>query len=482
MNKVLFGAGGSTSIHPVILGLLCVATVMILSVRRQNVVAPFLALSMLTPIGQVLVVGPLHFQVFRILIFIGWVRILIQKSTEGRQAKIKLNAIDKAMLGFAISSVVCYTLLWQASAALLSQLGVAYSSLGLYFFFRFFIRDQADVDRAIKVVALVATVIALLMLNEQVTGKNVLAIFGGVPYNVATRGHYYRSQGPFEAYLTAGAFGASLIPLFLTMWRKGGKRGLATIGMGAALVITLSSNTSTASSAVAASLVGLLMWNIRDHMKIFRRVAVAAIVALHLAMKAPVWALLARVDLVGGSDGYHRFLIVDNFIRHFFDWFLMGARNYSTWVAGDDDMWDLANQYVFTGETTGLLSLIFFMATIVYSFKYLGRARIEAGADKHRAWFMWLLGVAMVANCVAFMGISYFDQTRVFWALFLALIAAAAAPGAVQATVKDSSPGNREEIEPTDEPDSIERWAAQAVPARLSLAGGDRRYGGSSPI
>ena len=72
-------------------------------------------------------------------------------------------------------------------------------------------------------------------------------------------------------------------------------------------------------------------------------------------MKGPVWALLGKLDIVGGSTGWHRYKIVDNCIRHFWDWWLLGSNNYWTWEGGDD-MWDLANQYVATAEGTGLLS------------------------------------------------------------------------------------------------------------------------------
>ena len=92
-------------------------------------------------------------------------------------------------------------------------------------------------------------------------------------------------------------------------------------------------------------------------------------------------------------------------------------------------MWDMANQYVNVGQNTGLLSLIFFLATIVYCFKYLGNARKAVGNDSKQAWFLWLLGVALFSNLVAFFGISYYDQISIYWYALLAMIVAVAAPG-----------------------------------------------------
>jgi len=424
-HHVLFSASGETSIHPAILVATIVATVLILLLPRKYVVVPLLLLSIPIPLGQVVMVGTFHFPTSRILLLFAGMRVLWQSYVmHSTASRIRLNLVDKAVIGYTLSCVVCYSLLWQESGALFTQLGSMYNILGFYFIFRFFLRDQGDIDRAIKVMVVVALIIAACMLNEQVTGRNILAMFGGVPEFTALRDGYLRSQGPFRVYLTAGAFGATLVPLFLCLWRKGGSHFLAGLGIATALTITITSRTSTAISACVATAVGLGMWFVRDKMRAVRWGLVSVLVGLQLVMKGPVWALLARVDLVGGSTGWHRFKIIDNCIHHFWDWMLLGSNNYWTWDGGDD-MWDLANQYVSVAETTGLLSLILFVAAIVYCFKYLGRARKATGNDHRRAWFLWLLGVALFSNLVAFLGISYFDQTSIYWYLLLAMIVTA---------------------------------------------------------
>jgi hypothetical protein len=69
------------------------------------------------------------------------------------------------------------------------------------------------------------------------------------------------------------------------------------------------------------------------------------------------------------------------------------------------------------------------LAILVYGFKYLGRARLAAAKekDKKTALFLWALGSALFANVIAFLGISYFDQTMVGWYALLAMIPAAIA-------------------------------------------------------
>jgi hypothetical protein len=427
-GPVPFGAAGETQIHPAVLVALIVALILVLTLRRRYVVVPLLVLSLVIPYGQVVMIGPVHFMVVRILALLGWARLIIQRfAKEAHPYKIRFNSVDKAVVLYTVTATIGYTLLWQQSAALVNQLGEMYNVLGFYFLFRFFIRDQRDSTIVIKALAITSTIVAMLMVNELSTGRNVLAGLGGLPDQTIMRQGYLRAQGPFRVYVTAGVFGAVLLPLFLSLWRKGGSRVLAILGVIAGITIAVTSRTSTALLTCVAAALGVALWMLRDQMKPILWGLVAMLVGLHLAMKAPVWALLARIDLVGGSTGWHRYKIIDNFITHFWDWCWFGSTNYWTWPGGDD-MWDLANQYVLIGESKGLLPLLCFVATIVYCFKYLSRARRAAGPDLRRTWWLWLLSTALFANVVAFFGISYFDQSFVCWYALLAMIIAATTP------------------------------------------------------
>ena len=142
-------------------------------------------------------------------------------------------------------------------------------------------------------------------------------------------------------------------------------------------------------------------------------------------MSAPVWWALEHIDLAGGSAGEHRAELVDNFVRHFGDWWLIGTKDNASWGF---EMWDQSNQYIADGETGGLATFICLICIITLCFKRIGLSRRYVERDRNQAWYIWLLGAALFSHCVAFLGISYFDQTRISWYALLAIIIAATAP------------------------------------------------------
>jgi hypothetical protein len=185
-------------------------------------------------------------------------------------------------------------------------------------------------------------------------------------------------------------------------------------------------------------------------MRTIRWGIVLTLVSLNAVMKAPVWHLITRIDITGGSSSWHRFMLVDQCIRHFGDWWLFGVKDTSIWGW---DMWDTANQYVSVCENSGLIPFILFLAVLIYGFKYLGRLRRSAGKDKKSALFIWALGSALFANVVAFFGISYFDQNMVAWYALLAMIPAVMAVRAKKELKPVQLATASDEVVPTDLPE-----------------------------
>jgi hypothetical protein len=401
--------------------------VLICILQRSRAVGAFLAAALLIPMDQVLLIGPAHFPMLRVLLLFGFARIVKDKLASSRPLfSGGRNRLDLAVLLFAIFVALNGMLLFQEPQEVLNELGNLYTVFGIYFLLRFLIRDQEDVWRAIQTLAYIAAVVAVVMTYEQATGHNPYAVLGGARVanyaKLAVRDDRFRAQGPFSHSILAGTFGAVLIPLLVALWWRGRKyRKIALLGIVSATVITLACNSSTPVLGYAAGVLALCLWPLRRWMRALRWGAAVTLVGLHLVMKAPVWHLISRIDITGGSSSWHRFMLVDECIRHFGDWWLIGVKDTSVWGW---DMWDTANQYVSICDNSGLLPFLLFLAILVFGFKYLGRAR-RAAPDKKTALFMWALGSALFANAVAFFGISFYDQTMVAWYALLAMIPAA---------------------------------------------------------
>ena len=431
-KNLSFGGGVSqTIVNPIVLLAVLVLGLVVLLGSRHKALAAFLLGAILIPGDHVLLIGGLHFSMLRVLVLFGFGRMARTAATStGGFVPYGWNKIDWALLILTVFTAVNGILLWQQWGMVVYQLSVLYESFGIYFLLRLLIRDRDDVVRAIRVLACIATAVAILMTYEQVTGKNpVYGLLGGARADVygsaMERDGRFRAVAMFGHPILAGTFGAILLPLFVGAWWQDKKnRRLAVLGIVASLVIPLTANSSTSLFGLIGGSVALCLWPLRNWMRPIRWGIVLTLASLHLVMKAPVWHLISRIDLAGGSSSYHRYQLVNQCILHFSDWWLIGTKSYPDWGW---DMWDLSNQYVGTADTAGLIPLLSFLAIFVFGFKRLGRARKAARREHRQELFIWAIGAALFANAVAFFGISYFDQTIVAWYALLAIIPVAAA-------------------------------------------------------
>ncbi len=164
---------------------------------------------------------------------------------------------------------------------------------------------------------------------------------------------------------------------------------------------------------------------------------VIVLICLALVMKAPVWFLIARVDFVGGH-GWDRAFLVDQFIRHVPNWFLVGSNENAGWGY---DTWDACNQFVAEGLAGGMATFVLFLTILSRGFSMIGKARKQVEGDRLQEWFFWCIGTALFVHLIEFLGIDYFDQTKILWFAFLAMISAAtAAPFASPAVADNRRP------------------------------------------
>jgi hypothetical protein len=406
-ENLRFGGGSAESaIHPLVVFYLLIAIVLILILPRGKAIAPFLLAFFTIPIGQVLVLGGFHFTVLRVLILAGLARWLTFRKSSGGKYPGGFNALDWAVVLWSVSAVVAFWLEFMEKQAFVNGMGALLDTLGGYLVVRSLIPDGEAMLRTFKTLAVICAILGLAMINEQISHINVFGLLGGIPLEVAVRDGHVRSGGTL-GYLWAGAFAGVLIPLFLWLWKERKSRVAALAGLTGAMAMVITSYSSTSWLALMGSLVGLAFWPLRQRMRLIRWGLVTMIVGLHMVMKAPVWALIARIDLTGSSSGDQRYLLVDMTIRNFSKWWLLGSKDYTTWAWGS---WDLCNQFVAVALTGGLLALICYVGIFVRGFAALGTTRKLVDGDRGQEWLLWCLGSSLLATVVAHFGINYMAQ------------------------------------------------------------------------
>lgn len=403
----------------IVMGLLTI------TLPRRWAFAPLLITACYVTLGQQFVIANLHFTFFRILILVGWLRLFLR----GELVRLEFNTLDKALFLWSISCVVLGTLLEGSVAGFVNRLGLAYNALGIYFLFRFLLRDLKDIDKIFATLSIILAPLAAAMVLEYMTGRNLFSILGGVPEVTMVRDGRMRCQGPFAHPILAGTFGATLVSLVLSQYFEPyNKKILAAIGVICALIITVTASSSGPLMALVSVIIGLLMWKIRWKMRYVRWAMGVTIILLQMVMQSSVWFLIGRLSNVTGGDGWHRSALMDAAIQHIDEWWLIGTNYTKHWLTHDTlanpNMIDITNQYIWEGVNGGVVRLGLFIAMIVACFKTVGRAiRVEFGELCDRKLMVWCMGVALISHLVSFISVSYFDQIVVFWYLLLAMIA-----------------------------------------------------------
>lgn len=416
-DHLRFGGGvGDTAIQPFMAVYLVLAVLFILILPRGKVILPFLIAFFTIPISQVVVLGGLHFTALRIMILAGLARrIAFQGSTKYPGG---FNSVDRWAVLFTTSSIVVFCLQFRETAAIITGLGDLVDMLGGYMVIRFLIPDGEAMRRAIKALAVVCLIESVCMIGERVIHINAFGYLGGMPIPAAVRDDKIRAAGSLGA-LTAGPFAGVLFPVFLWFVTERSSRKLAYMALAAATAMVITSNSSTSWMAIGGSLLGLAFWRFRARMRQIRWALVITLVGLHLWMKAPVWALIARIDLTGASSGWQRYFLVDMTIRHFWDWWLMGTTDYVNWGWG---AWDTCNQFVDVALKGGLITLVFYIAILKSGFATLGRTRKLVNGDRKQEWLLWCLGSSLLATIVAAFGINYMAQLIMSFFALVSLI------------------------------------------------------------
>jgi hypothetical protein len=451
-NNYYFGGGpDNTFVTPLALVIIISTVVLLFTLPRKRVILPLLVAGLLIPAQISIVIAGFHFASSRVLLIAAWIRCL----TRGEHRKWSFGTLDKAVLSWALANAITFILLWKQTESVTNRIGFLFTTLGTYFLMRIYIHDREDVLRVIRTLVSVFAVMAPLMLYEYLSGRNGFSLLGAAAISNVRDGRV-RAQGPFLHAIIAGTVGALLLPLSMGLWWQGkSQRRMACVGLLASLMVMISSASSTPVMTFAGGIFGLSMFPARRNLRAFRWTFVLGLCGLQLVMKAPIWFLIARVSNVMGGSGFHRAELVDNFIHHFGEWWLVGTQNNADWGYY---MWDVDNAYVAAGTGGGLITCALFIAVIVRGFKIVGKYRKLLEDSPSDLRLVWALGCALFANTVAYFGILYFDQSILLWYCLLAMIAA------IPAFIVASPPA-------VAVPQVLERHLGDMAPANRTLAG-----------
>jgi hypothetical protein len=402
---------------------LLVSTIALLLIPRHWAPLPLLIGACYIPSVAVVQLGPLHFSAVRIVICAGLVRIIIR----GERLTDRMNSLDWLMLVWALWAIFSGLFHKDPSAAIVNRLGLVYDACGIYLLIRVFCRSLDDVVKLCHITTILLVPLAIAMLYENLTRYDVFSALTDDLFSTEIRSGRIRAQGPFAHSILAGTVGAGCLPLIVALWHE--HRIMTVIGIGACLVIVYASSSSGPIMSAMTAIGALFMWRWRHKIRLVRWLAVFGYILLDLVMKDPAYFIMARIDFVGGSTGWHRAKLIQASIDHLSEWWIVGTDYTLHWIgtgiAATAEHTDITNYYLQMGVIGGLPLMLLFIVILSKGFSIVGATQREISPLTRQYRFVsWALGASLFVHATTFISVSYFDQTVVFFYLTLAAISA----------------------------------------------------------
>ena len=394
---------GTTTLHPLGLSCLLLYCALVLALDKKYLLIPLILAACTISMAQRISVAGVDLTFLRILLLVALARCAFKGDFRG----FSWNRLDSLVVAWVAVGVVV-SCVQGSFSILVGRLGWAFDVSVTYLLVRLCLTDLSQLAVIGRALSWISIPVALMFLVELRTGFNAFSVFGGVPAETVVREGKLRCQGPFSHPILAGVFWASCLPLVWVGFREGVGHKLLSVAGGLAIcVIVLASASSTPIFALLIAALGIALYRFRDYRKLAWVSVLAVLMCLHLVMSAPVWHILARVDVLGGSTGWHRYKIIDAFFENSHRWLIAGDMRPMEW--GVWEMRDVTNQYILEGLRGGLLGLLCFVAVFVCAFSFVGRT-LRTHSDTGSLWIAWLIGVILATHCIVFLAVSYFGQ------------------------------------------------------------------------
>ena len=384
-----------------------------LIVPRRFLLLPCVLAACFVPMNQMIDILNLHFTLLRILLLVGFLRLTIR----GEIRVIQWNNFDKLILSWAVIGSLIYIIQQADSRAIIYKSGVTFDILLMYWFFRQAIVNWDDVFQGVKLFAFFAIITAPLISLEKYQETSFFSLLGPI----AAEFHHgrFRAAGPFPHFIIMGCFWALLIPFFYARIKARESGIFYWLAILAALSNVYFSASSTSIITFIAIIAFWMMYRYRMYGKFIFLGTCCGLFLLHVTMKAPIWHLLSRANIFGGSTGWHRFFTFDTFVNTTSEWFLFGSKNLEAWKWYDQI--DITNQLVLEGVRGGMITLLIFIIIIYFAVKIPGNLSL-CSVKSEVQWMCWGICVSMLAHFVTFWGVAYFGQINMLLIFTFALV------------------------------------------------------------
>lgn len=390
--------------------------------RRWALMAMLSGAIYLTQYQQIDILS-INMYAMRFLELAGVLRIVLRREFTFSQ----FNNIDRALVAVYVYATTVYVLHFPEGRA--NMIGTMVDAIFCYFIFRAMIRNFEEFQWFLRAFIFLLAPFVFLIGIESFTGRNPFIILGAPAEGVIREGKP-RCVGSFRHPSLLGTLGASFLPFYLGLCLIQARRGLGLAGSLLCLGIVWFSNSGGPILATMAALLGWGLWRIRTNMRLFRWGMAGFIVLSALAMKAPVWYLIAKASALSGGDGWHRSYLLDVFFRNISKWWFAGmplaqTNDWFPYLVPVTQAADITNFFVKIGLNGGLAAIALLIFLLYRTYSNIGMALTTAGAadkdSREIEYILWGLGVTLTVHVVNWFGITYFDQTYVLWTAQMAM-------------------------------------------------------------
>ena len=412
------------------LGMTCavIAVALIALLPRRLAMMPILVAFCFFPTGESIQIAGLHFYLFRLTLLACLTRVVLR----GEIRLIGWCQLDILVVCWIAAFLGIGSLGAPGWASFVTRGGTIFDWFTSYIVTRSLLRDRNDLLLQLRFLAIMIIPLAAAMILEKVTGRNVFSVLGGV-HEIILRDGKVRAQAAFIHPILAGTFGAVLLPLMIGLIGMQNRRlrWSGIVGFFCAALIVWAAASSGPELAASGSVAAFFIWKLRHSLRIVHVGLLLMVLMVQAVMDRPVWWIFDSVGSFTGGSGWHRSYIIDAAIRHWDEWWLIGTAWTAHWGGyppppNDPNNVDITNEYVMQAVKGGALTLILFLVILWKCFKKLGSTfRAKRGSiSPETEWLAWCVGVSLLAHCISFFSIAYFDRTIFYFFWLLSVIAA----------------------------------------------------------